>query len=194
MQMPAMAITDHGNMYGAIEFYKAAKDAGIKPIIGLEGYVASRTLKDKEPGIDERRYHLTLLAENEVGYHNLIELVTISHLEGFYYKPRVDKETLRKHSKGIIALSGCMGGEIPRALFRKDFEGAEKMLDEYKDIFGKENFFLETSYHPNIPNHNEIQDAVRELAARTKTPLVGTQDSHYLKAEDAYAQDILLAV
>src|SRR3990167_5422963 len=143
MEMPALALTDHGNMYGAIEFYKAAKNAGVKPIIGFEAYVAARSLKDKEPGVDERRYHLTLLAENEEGYHNLIELVTTSNLEGFYYKPRVDKDLLRKHSKGIIALSGCMGGEISR---------------------------------------------------QTKTPLVATQDSHYLRADDAQAQDILLAV
>src|SRR3989344_2613896 len=101
MEMPALALTDHGNMYGAIEFYKAAKNAGVKPIIGFEAYVAARSLKDKEPGVDERRYHLTLLAENEEGYHNLIELVTTSNLEGFYYKPRVDKDLLRKHSKGI---------------------------------------------------------------------------------------------
>lgn len=194
MEMPALAITDHGNMYAAIEFYKAAKNAGVKPIIGLEGYVAARSLKDKEPGVDERRYHLTLLAENEEGYHNLIELVTVSHLEGFYYKPRVDKELLRKHSKGIIALSGCIGGEIARALYRKDFEGAEKLTAEYKDIFGKDNFFIEISHHPNIPNHTEIQKALKELAKKTNTPLVATQDSHYLRPEDAEAQDVLLAV
>lgn len=193
-EMPAMAITDHGNMYGAIEFYKAATSAGVKPIIGLEAYVAARTLHDKEPGVDERRFHLTLLAENVEGYHNLIELVTISHLEGFYYKPRIDKDTLRKHSKGLIALSGCIGGEIARTLYRKDFETAEKLTPEYKDIFGKDNFFIEVAHHPNIPNHNEIQAALRELAEKTKTPMVGTQDSHYLHPEDAEAQDILLAV
>src|SRR3989338_4434682 len=175
MEMPALALTDHGNMYGAIEFYKAAKNAGVKPIIGLEAYVAARSLKDKEPGVDERRYHLTLLAEYEEGNHNLIELVTTSNLEGFYYKPRVDKDLLRKHSKGIIALSGCMSGEISRAILRKDSEGAERLIDEYRGIFGKENFFLEISH-------------------QTKTPLVATQDSHYLRADDAQAQDILLAV
>src|SRR3989344_2127584 len=171
MEMPALAITDHGNMYGAIEFYKEAQKAGIKPIIGLEGYVAARSLHDKEPGIDERRYHITLLAENNEGYHNLIELVTTSHLEGFYYKPRVDKEILRK-----------------------DFETAERLVAEYKDIFGKENFFLETSHHPNIPNHVDIQNAIQELARKTRTPLVATQDSHYLRPDDAQAQDVLLAV
>ena len=194
MEMPALALTDHGNMYGTIEFYKTAKNAGVKPIIGLEAYVAARSLKDKEPGIDERRYHLTLLAENEEGYHNLIELVTTSHLEGFYYKPRVDKELLRKHSKGIIALSGCMGGEISRALFRKDFDSAEKFVDDYRSIFGRENFFLEISHHPGISGHKEIQKAIVQLSRQTKTPLVATQDSHYLRSEDAEAQDILLAV
>ncbi|OGF85620.1 DNA polymerase III subunit alpha, partial [Candidatus Giovannonibacteria bacterium RIFCSPLOWO2_02_44_8] len=194
MEMPALALTDHGNMYGAIEFYKAAKNAGVKPIIGFEAYVAARSLKDKEPGVDERRYHLTLLAENEEGYHNLIELVTTSNLEGFYYKPRVDKDLLRKHSKGIIALSGCMSGEISRAILRKDSEGAERLIDEYRGIFGKENFFLEISHHPGIPAHEEIQKGLLELSRQTKTPLVATQDSHYLRADDAQAQDILLAV
>ena len=194
MEMPALAITDHGNLYGAIEFYKAAKSAGIKPIIGVEAYIASRSLKDKEPGVDERRYHLILLAENDEGYHNLIELVTTSHLEGFYYKPRMDKELLRKHSKGIIALSGCMSGEISRAVARNDTESAQKLVSEYKDIFGKENFFLEISHNPGIEGHEEIQKGLTLLARQTETPLVATQDSHYLKPEDAEAQDILLAV
>ena len=194
LEMPALALTDHGNLYGAIEFYKQAKNEGVKPIIGVEAYVASRSLHDREPGVDERRYHLTLLAENEEGYHNLIELVTVSHLEGFYYKPRVDKELLRKHARGVIALSGCFSGEIPRTLFRNDFPAAEKLVEEYKEIFGKDNFFIETSHHPGIPNHDEIQKALRELSAKTKTPLVATQDSHYLKPDDASAQDILLAV
>src|SRR3989338_829963 len=120
MEMPALAITDHGNLYGAIEFYKAAKSAGIKPIIGVEAYIASRSLKDKEPGVDERRYHLILLAENDEGYHNLIELVTTSHLEGFYYKPRMDKDLRRKDEKALMALPGGMGGEVPRAVPRND--------------------------------------------------------------------------
>lgn len=194
LEMPALALTDHGNLYGAIEFYKKAKDAGIKPIIGVEAYLAERSLHDKTPNIDERRYHLILLAQNIEGYKNLIELVTIAHLEGFYYKPRIDKETLKKHSKGLIALSGCLAGEIPRALFRRDFETAENLVREYKDIFGQDNFFIEISHHPGIPNHAEIQNALRGLAQKTKTPLAATQDSHYLKPEDAEAQDVLLAV
>ena len=111
-KMPAMALTDHGNMYGAIEFYKLAKKEGIKPIIGVEAYVANRGRKDKDPGIDNKRYHLTLLAKNLQGYKNLMKLVTISNLEGYYYKPRMDKEILREYSEGIIALSGCLGGEL----------------------------------------------------------------------------------
>lgn len=194
MGMPALALTDHGNLYGAIEFYKKARSAGVKPIIGLEAYVALRTILDKEPGIDDKRFHLILLAENDEGYHNLIKLVTISNLEGFYYKPRIDKELLRKYSKGLISLSACLGGEISRALFRSDWESAEKIVSEYKDIFGANNFYIEISHHPNIPNHAEIQSKLRELAKKTGTPLVATQDVHYLKSEDAGAQDVLLAV
>src|SRR3990167_5521465 len=194
LEMPALALTDHGNMYGAIEFYKKAKKAGIKPIIGVEAYLAARALKDKEPGIDERRYHLTLLAENDEGYHNLIKLVTISNLEGFYYKPRIDKEVLKQHSTGLIALSGCMGGEIPRTVYRGDMEEATRLVSEYKEIFGKDNFFIETAHHPGIPNHDQIQASLRELARGTKTPIVATQDSHYIKPDDAPAQDVLLAI
>ena len=194
LEMPALALTDHSNMYGAIEFYKKAKKAGIKPIIGVEAYLAARALKNKEPGIDERRYHLTLLAENDKGYHNLIKLVTISNLEGFYYKPRIDKEVLKQHSTGLIALSGCMGGEIPRTVYRGDMEEAGRLVSEYKEIFGKDNFFIETAHHPGIPNHDQVQASLRELAKETKTPIVATQDSHYIKPDDAPAQDVLLAV
>lgn len=192
--MPALALTDHGNLYGAIEFYKKAKKAGIKPIIGVEAYLAARSMAEKVAGIDDRRYHLILLAENNEGYHNLIKLVTAANLEGFYYKPRIDKEMLRKHAKGLIALSACMTGEIPRAVFRKDFDAAERLVREYKEIFGPDNFFIEVSHHPNIPHHAEIQKGLRELAAKTNTPVAATQDIHYIKPEDATAQDVLLAV
>ncbi|MBI5045469.1 MAG: DNA polymerase III subunit alpha, partial [Candidatus Niyogibacteria bacterium] len=192
--MPALALTDHGNMYGAVEFYKKAKSAGIKPILGVEIYVAPRSMKDKTPGIDDKRYHLILLAKNNEGYKNLIKLVTLAHLEGFYYKPRIDKETLRQYSKGLIALSACLSGEIPRALFTKNKNGAKELLREYKEIFGEENFFLELSHHPNIPNHKRIQDALIALARETETAVVASQDIHYLKSDDAKAQDILLAV
>src|SRR6185436_4554174 len=148
-KMPAMAITDHGNMYGAIEFYKLAKKAGIKPIIGVEAYVTtgSRLEKSNEEG-GKRYYHLTLLAKNLEGYKNLIKLVTIANLEGYYYKPRMDKEILRKYSGGIIALSGCLGGELSQTVMKGDLEKADKLIAEYQDIFGKENYFIEVQCHP----------------------------------------------
>ena len=134
------------------------------------------------------------MAENNEGYKNLLKLVTISNLEGFYYKPRLDKETIRKYSKGLIALSACLSGEISRALFANDHEKAENLVAEYKDIFGKDNFFIEIEHHPGIPNHTKIQKELVKLAEKTKAPLVAAQDIHYLKPEDAEAQDILLAV
>lgn len=192
--MPALALTDHGNLYGAIEFYQKAKAAGIKPIIGVEAYLAKRSLYEKQPGIDDKRYHLILLAENNEGYQNLLKLVTISNLEGFYYKPRLDKETIRKHAKGLIALSACLSGEISRALLANDREAAENLVLEYQNIFGKENFFLEIEHHPGIANHEKIQKELIKLAEKMKAPIVAAQDIHYIKPEDAEAQDILLAV
>lgn len=194
LEMPALALTDHGNLYGAIEFYKKATSAGIKPIIGVEAYIATGSRHSKNPGTDERRFHLTLLAESNEGYQNLLHLVTLSHLEGFYYKPRMDKELLRKYSKGLIATSGCLSGEIPRALFAQDLEKAKRLIREYQEIFGKDNFFIELSHHPNVPNHPQIQNALRELAGELRVPIVATQDIHYLHKEDAQAQDVLLAI
>jgi len=193
-KMPALALTDHGNLYGAVEFYKKAAKAGIKPIIGIEAYIAKRSMHDKEPQIDDKRYHLVLLAENNEGYKNLIKLTTAANLEGFYYKPRIDKNILKKHSKGIIALSACMSGELSRVLLNQDIKRAEELVSEYKEIFGKDNFFIELEYHPNIPNHSQIQKALVKLANATKTPVVAAQDIHYIKSEDKNAQDVLLAV
>ncbi|MBF8250433.1 MAG: polymerase III subunit alpha, DNA polymerase III subunit alpha protein, partial [Deltaproteobacteria bacterium] len=192
--MPAMAITDHGNMYGAIEFYKLAKKAGIKPIIGVEAYVANRSRLDKDPGIDNKRYHLTLLAKNLQGYKNLMHLVTISHLEGFYYKPRMDKEILRKYSDGIIALSGCLGGELSRALANKDDEKAEKIIKEHQEIFGQENYFLEIMKHGTVPGSEEVRAGIIKLSKKLNIPLVATIDSHYPCAEDNKAHETLLAI
>lgn len=194
LEMPALALTDHGNLYGAIEFYQKARKAGIKPILGIEAYVARRTRHDKVSGIDDKRYHLTLLATNIEGWRNLIQLSTRSHLEGFYYKPRVDKELLREHSGGIIALSGCMTGEIARALLSGERERARDLVLEYKSIFGDENFFIELAHHPNVPNHNTLQESLLALARETETPVAGTQDIHYTRREDATGQDILVAV
>ncbi|KKU86254.1 MAG: DNA polymerase III subunit alpha [Candidatus Ryanbacteria bacterium RIFCSPLOWO2_02_FULL_47_14] len=192
--MPALALTDHGNLYGAIEFYQKCKKADIKPILGIETYIAKRSLAEKVSGVDHKRYHLTVLATSMEGWKNLIKLATIANLEGFYYKPRVDKETLRKHAGGLIALSGCMGGEIPQALLSGEQERAEDLLKEYREIFGTENFFIELSYHPGIPNHENLQNLLRQLAEKTGTPVVATQDIHYTNSEDAPAQDVLLAV
>ncbi len=193
-KMPALAITDHGNMYGAIEFYKLAKNAGIKPIIGVEAYIANRGRADKDPGIDNKRYHLTLLAKNLQGYKNLIRLVTISHLEGFYYKPRMDKEILRKYSDGIIALSGCLGGEVARALANKDLAAAEKIINEYQEIFGKENYFLEIQEYGKIEGGKEVREGLLALNKKLGVPLVATVDSHYPSSEDSKAHDTLLSI
>ena len=192
--MDAIALTDHGSLYGIIEFYKAAKKAGIKPIVGCEVYVAPRRLIDKQAGIDDRRFHLVLLAQNDIGYKNLIKLVTIANLQGFYYKPRIDKDILREYSEGIIALSGCLSGEIPRAIAGQDFELAESLIGAYKDIFGKENFFLEISHHPKIKLQDTVNKKIIEYAKTFDLDLVATCDAHYLAKEDAKAQDTLMAV
>ena len=192
--MPALALTDHGNLYGAIEFYQKCKKAGVKPILGMEAYIARRDLHEKVSGIDDKRYHLTLLATNAAGWRNMIELASIAALEGFYYKPRIDKHLLRKHHEGIIALSGCMTGEIPRALLAGEHDRAEDLAREYIDIFGVENFFIEISHHPAIPNHEKLKEQLVALARKLDIPLVATQDIHYTNADDAAAQDVLLAV
>ncbi|MBI3420713.1 MAG: DNA polymerase III subunit alpha, partial [Candidatus Sungbacteria bacterium] len=194
LEMPAIALTDHGNMYGAIEFYQKAREAGIQPIIGMEAYIAFERMNDRRPGIDEKRYHLTLLAENDEGYRNLVALTTKAHLEGFYYKPRLDHETLRAHARGLIALSGCMTGEIPRAILGGDETRAEQLAVLYQDIFGKDNFFIELSSHAGIANHNRLQTMLAALAQKTRVPTVATQDAHYVKSDDAKAQDVLLAI
>ncbi len=192
--MPALALTDHGNLYGAIEFYKKAKNAEIKPIIGVEAYVAPRSRHQKEPGIDGKVYHLVLLARNEEGYKNLIKLVSASHLEGFYYKPRIDKELLSEHSEGLIGLSACMAGEIPRLLLSGNLQKAKETALAYQDILGKGNFFLEIGHHPNVPNYEMMTKGLIELSKELNIPLVATQDIHYLKKEDALAQDALVAI
>ncbi|MDP3999779.1 MAG: DNA polymerase III subunit alpha [bacterium] len=191
--MDSIALTDHGNLYGAVEFYKKAKKAGIKPILGVETYVApgNRTEKNNK---DEKYYHLILLAENNAGWQNLIQLITKANLEGFYYKPRVDKELLRQHREGLIALSACFAGEVARNLHANKFETAKKTALEYRDIFGANNFFLEIGHHPNVPGLVKVNEGLIKLSQETNIPLVATQDIHYLKPEDAEFHDILLAV
>jgi len=190
--MESIALTDHGVLYGVVEFYKAAKKSGIKPIIGVETYVAPRDRFSKENG--ERYYHLILLCENQTGWKNLIRLVSKAHLEGFYYKPRVDKDLLREHHEGLIALSACLGGEIDQALLNNRFDEAKKIALEYQEVFGKGNYFLEIQRHPNIPESEKIEPLLVKLSEETGIPLVATQDSHYTHSEDAEYHDVLLAV
>ena len=192
--MPAIAITDHGNLYGAIEFYKECKKRGIKPIIGVEAYIANRSRFDKQPNVDNERYHLILLAKNESGYKNLIKLVTASHLEGFYYKPRMDKELLRGHRGGLICLSGCLGGEFSKAIWNRDYDLAERVALEYQNIFGKDNYFIEIQSHPNLERFSEITEWQISIARKLGIPLVATQDSHYLNHDDNKAHDTLVAI
>jgi DNA polymerase-3 subunit alpha len=191
---PALALTDHGTLSGAIEFYKKAKKAGIKPIIGCEVYLAPRTRFDKTAKIDSKSYHLTLLAKDEKGYKNLIKLSTKGWLEGFYYKPRIDKEILKEYSEGLICLSGCPSSEISKALLSQNYDLAKKLVFEYLDIFGKGNFYLEIDYHPKIEDAKKLKNLLIKLSEETKIPLVVTYDSHYPHPNDAPVHDIFLAV
>ena len=192
--MDSVALTDHGALYGAVEFYKKAKAKGIKPIIGAELYVAYERMSDKRPNIDDKKYHLVLLVKNEQGYKNLVKLITKSHLEGFYYKPRVDEELLAEHSEGLIALSACLKGKVPRQIINGNLEGAEETALKYQKIFGPENFYLEVQEHLNIPEQQKANEAIIALAKKHNIPLVATNDSHYLRPEDAQAQDILMLI
>ena len=192
--MDSIAITDHGVMYGAIEFYKKAKAKGIKPIIGCEVYTAFEKLTDKRPNVDARRNHLILLAKNEQGYKNLVKLVTIAQLDGFYYKPRIDEEILEKYAEGLIGLSACVQGKIPQLLFSNKLDEAEETAKKYEKFFGKGNFYLELQHHKNIPSQITANKKLIELSKKTGIPLVATNDIHYLRKEDAEAQDILMLI
>jgi DNA polymerase-3 subunit alpha len=190
--MDSIALTDHGVLYGAVEFYKLARKHGIKPILGVEAYIAPRDRFSKENG--ERYSHLILLVENQTGWKNLIKLVSKAHLEGFYYKPRMDKDLLREYHEGLIALSACLGGEVARALTGDHYEEAKRIALEYQEIFGKGNYFLEIQKHPGIPESEKIESMLVKLSQETGIPLVATQDSHYTHSEDAEYHDVLLAV
>lgn len=189
----SVAITDHGAMYGVIEFYQAAKKEGIKPIIGCEVYVAPRGRKSKSIDLDRENHHLILLCENQKGYQNLMELVSLSNTEGFYFKPRVDKELLEKYHEGLIALSGCLAGEISRCLRFNDYESAKKSALAYQDIFGKENFFIELQNH-NILDEQKILPLLIKLARELNIPMAVTNDCHYLKKEDSFLQKVLVCL
>ena len=192
--MPAIGLTDHGTMYGVIEFYEKCVKEGIKPIIGVEAYVAVRSRHDKEAGIDSKRYHLTLLAQNTAGYRNLIKLTTLAHTEGYYYKPRVDKELLRECAEGLICLSGCPGGELAEALAANNLDRGRKIVADWLSIFGKENLYLEVMNHPEVENIQNIHAGLKILAQEYNLPFVATWDSHYIEKNDAEAQDTLVAI
>lgn len=188
LNMEALAITDHGNLYGSVEFYKAAKKEGIKPIIGVETYVAKGSRHSRDPRVDNVRYHLTLLAKNKVGYRNLVALITKSHLEGFYYKPRIDKPLLEEHHEGLVCLSGCVSGEIGRLLRTGREKEAEDVAKYYKELFGDD-------YYIEIQPHNpELHPKLVSIARKLHIPLAATQDSHYLTREDAPIHEVLLAI
>ncbi|MCA9392182.1 DNA polymerase III subunit alpha [candidate division WWE3 bacterium] len=201
LEMPSVALTDHGAMYGIIKFYVAARKAGIKPILGMEGYMARRGLADKEAGVDKEPFHILLLAKNYQGYQNLLKLSSVAHIEGFYYKPRIDKAHLRKYREGLISSTGCIQGEIPQALLYQSYDKAKELLKEYLDIFGKENYFVEIQRHQLNDTKGELyqllerlNEGLKRLAKEFDLPLVATNDVHYVNETDAEAQDALLAI
>ena len=191
--MSAVALTDHGNMYGAVEFFKQARKHGIRPIIGCEVYIAPRSRFDKVAGEGEAYYHLVLLAETQAGYSQLVELVSRAYTEGFYYKPRIDKELLSEHHEGLIGLSACIAGEIPSLLLKGDEQAATAAAQEYVDIFGQDNFFIEIQDH-GIPEQQEVNPQLVKLARKMGIGLVATNDIHYIDREDADAHDVLLCI
>ncbi len=192
--MDSVALTDHGVMYGAVEFYKKAKFRGLKPIIGCEVYVAFESRLQKRPNIDSKSYHMVLLVKNETGYKNLVQLITKAQLEGFYYKPRIDEEILQQHSQGLIGTSACLNGKIPRLLLSNKYDEAQATAEKYEDWLGKGNFYLELQHHKNIPEQATVNKKLIELSKKTGIPLVATNDTHYLKPEDAEAQDVLMLI
>lgn len=190
--MPAIALTDHGNLYGALEFYEEARKNNIQPIIGCELYCAPGTLHEHKP--HERPFHLTVLAENIQGYYHLIKLVTSAHLEGFYGKPRIDLALLTRYHQGLILLSGCLSGEIPRAILNNDVEKARAACERFRTMVGKENFFLELQHRPNTPEQTRVNEGLLQLHEQLDIPVVATNDAHYVELEDAEAQDILVCI
>lgn len=189
----AVAITDHGVMYGVVDFYKQAKKLGIKPIIGCEVYVAPRTRFDKVYRIDSSPYHLVLLCKDNTGYQNLISLVSKGFIDGFYNRPRVDLELLRSHSEGLICLSACLAGQIPRNLVAGDYQEAKRVALEYQGIFGKDNYFIEIQDH-GIPEQKRILPDLIRLSRETGIGLVATNDAHYIRKEDSQMQKVLVCI
>jgi len=194
MEMPALALTDNGNLYGAIEFYKECKKQGIKPILGVDAFVAPRTRHDKESRIDNRTSRLVLLVKNMTGYKNLMKLVTESYVEGFYYKPRIDKETIEKYRDGLICIMPSFGGETSHALRASDEKKAGELVAWYQEKFGPENFYLELTHHPEFEGHEDLMKRVKALSKKTKVPLVAAHDVYYLSPDDRQARRTLLSV
>lgn len=193
-KMPALAITDHGNMFGAVEFYQLCMKAGIKPIIGCEAYIAPNSRFDKaSQGVHEAAYHLILLAKDEEGYRNLLKLVSIGYLEGFYYKPRMDKEVLKQHSKGLVCLSACLKGEVAHLIQSNQLERAYKVAGEFSEIFGRDRFFLEMHDH-NIPEQKQVNKVLVKMSKDLGIDLVATNDFHYLQKAHAPAHDALMCI
>ncbi len=193
LNQPAIAMTDHGSMYGVVDFYKAAKKEGIKPIIGCEVYVAKRSRFDKVREFDSEIYHLVLLCKSNVGYRNLIKMVSQSFIEGFYNKPRIDEDLLREHSEGLIALSACLAGAIPRTLNRNDYESAKEIALNYREIFGEDNFYIELQNH-GLADEVRILPMLRRLSQETGIPMVATNDCHYISREDSRMHEVLLCI
>ncbi|HEY58051.1 MAG TPA: DNA polymerase III subunit alpha [Anaerolineae bacterium] len=194
MGMPAVALTDHGVMYGAVEFWDAATAAGIRPILGMEAYLAARRMHDRDPKEDKKSTHLLLLAQNDTGYKNLLAIASAAQLEGFYYYPRIDHEFLAAHSEGLIATTGCISAEIPRAIQAGDLETARQKMAWYVEVFGRERFFVELQQHDAIPELVDINRVLIQLAREFGLDIVATNDAHYIRREDAQYQDVLLAI
>ena len=193
-KMDSVAITDHGNMFGAIDFYIEAQKAGIKPIIGCEAYIAPGSRLEKSSvGIEDAAYHIILLAKDETGYANLMKLVSIGYVEGFYYRPRIDKEVLERHSKGLIGMTACLKGEVPSLLQQRRFNDALKCADTYLQIFGKDNFFLEVQGN-SIPEQKIVNVDLIKISKELNIPLVATNDVHYLTKERAASHEALLCI
>ena len=194
MGMDSIALTDHGVLYGAVQWYETAKEYGVKPIIGLEGYISPNKHVQKRAKIDARPYHVTLIAKNRTGYKNLIKLVTIAHLEGYYYKPRFDYETLAKYSEGLICLSGCVIAHIPREILSGNIDEAARLVPEYQKIFGRDNFYLEVQHHPNFSDQDVVNERIFEFGKKFEIPVAATGDVHLVSKDDESAHDILLCV
>ena len=190
--MPAIALTDHGNLFGAIEFYDRARRAGIKPVLGIEAYVAPGSHTERDPQRASSN-HLVLLARDETGWRNLLQLTTRSYLDGFYYKPRIDRELLRRHAEGLIGLSACLKGEINERILARQEQEAEATARDYREILGEGNFYLELQDH-GIAEQRAANEVLRRMSRRLEIPLVATNDCHYLRREDAVAHDVLLCI